>query len=138
MKCRVCDGRGTILINIPHEAYSVDCDAKHCNAGFVAESIIRITPETLDEFWRGVYPNGMTAQDVVDELHDYHFMIGEVPKVYMEVTGHKLSKPNYYASSVIGVFNEHVQDVVEDALEEQLDTLAGNLQMPLEELKKHV
>jgi hypothetical protein len=27
------------------------------------------------DFWKGIYPEGMTANDVAKELHDFHFMI---------------------------------------------------------------
>ena len=37
-------------------------------------------------------------------------MIGEVPKVYVAVTGGALSKPLYYADTVISVFNERYGD----------------------------
>jgi hypothetical protein len=37
-------------------------------------------------------------------------MLDEVPKVYSEVSGGLLSKPNYYAESVLSVFRERYAD----------------------------
>lgn len=64
--------------------------------------------QVFDEFWASIVcPGGNWDLDQVKrELHDYHTCIVEVPKVYMEITGHLLSKPNYLASEVIAVHDE--------------------------------
>ena len=81
--------------------------------------MIAIPPEALSVFWRGIYENGMTVEQVCNELHDLEFMAGEVPKVYCHVTGGRISKPNTYASEVIGEHDERVQEAVDEALAEQ-------------------
>lgn len=66
--------------------------------------------------WPEAYPDGMTEQDVKNELHDYRHMLNEVPKVYDHVTGGLLTKPNYFASVVIGEADNHLNKLVEEAV----------------------
>lgn len=76
---------------------------------------------TYDEFWRDlVETDGQLDRDkVARELHDYSHLIKEVPKAYVHVTGGTMSYPNYYASDVCAVADEHYQRVAEqDAAEE--------------------
>ena len=61
------------------------------------------------EFWKTVICNEdgtINVDQLKLELHDYSLMLGEVPKVYIEVTGGMLSKPHYYADGVIRAFKE--------------------------------
>lgn len=51
----------------------------------------------------------MNAAQAKRELSDYHFMLEQVPKVYDEVTGGRLSKPNYCAHSVIEAHNDYLE-----------------------------
>lgn len=65
----------------------------------------------FDEFWRDIIlPNGewdAAAHDQVKrELHDYHDLLTEVPKVYDELTQGRISKPHTHAEAVISVHNE--------------------------------
>lgn len=53
-------------------------------------------------------------QQALLELHDFHFMLQEVPKVYMHITNGKLSKPNYYAHVLISEFEEHVENLISE------------------------
>lgn len=61
------------------------------------------------EFWKDIVCNEdgtINIEQLKKELCDFSVMIGEVPKVYVAVTGGTLSKPLYYADTVISVFNE--------------------------------
>ena len=61
------------------------------------------------EFWKTIICNEdgtINVDQLKLELHDYSLMLGEVPKVYIEVTGGTLSKPHYYADGVIRMFRE--------------------------------
>lgn len=61
------------------------------------------------EFWQTIICNENGTIDIEQlkkELCDYSLMLGEVPYVYSEVTGGMLSKPHYYADTVIALFNE--------------------------------
>lgn len=76
------------------------------------------------EFWRDVFEeitDKTERQKIQDELTDYYFMLKQVPKVYMHVTGQKMSKPNYYAESVIYEADNHMQDCIDEALEDELE-----------------
>jgi hypothetical protein len=69
--------------------------------------------QVFQEFWADIVCNedgSINMEQVKKELSDYSFMLDEVPKVYSEVTGGLLSKPNYYAESVLSVFRERYAD----------------------------
>ena len=50
---------------------------------------------------------------VARELADFAFLLDQVPKVYMHVTGGKLSYPNYRADQVIQVARDHATAMLE-------------------------
>lgn len=64
--------------------------------------------QDFDTFWRDiVMPDGKLDFDQVRrELHDYHDLLVEVPKVYGHITDGRISKPNTLASSVIRVHDD--------------------------------
>lgn len=70
---------------------------------------IIIESDKLPEFWGEIYEDGMTIEDVNNELKDFEYMIEQVPKVYMEVTGGLLSKPNYPADTVIQEYYKYIE-----------------------------
>lgn len=69
----------------------------------MSETLEPEVEECFQDFWYGlVCPGGTWDLDQVKrELHDYHTLITEVPKAYMEVTCGRVSKPNTLASVVI-------------------------------------
>ncbi|MFG1857558.1 hypothetical protein ACGFJT_37390 [Actinomadura geliboluensis] len=53
--------------------------------------------QTHDDFWKQIVerPDGTLDLDQVKrELHDYHQLLQKIPKVYDEITGGRISKPN--------------------------------------------
>ena len=85
--------------------------------------------ERFADFWDSiVMPNGEWDHDqVVRELLDYETLLTEVPKVYCEVTGGRMSKPHYPAKSVLEQHDEwcpfaqevaKVRELAEAALED--------------------
>ncbi|MFA5395715.1 MAG: hypothetical protein WC346_06820 [Methanogenium sp.] len=62
----------------------------------------------FEDFWKDIIikKGKIDLEQVKKELHDYHILLKEVPEVYMEVTGGRISKPNTRAFEVIGEFNE--------------------------------
>lgn len=94
---------------------------------FAADEIERLRAKIAsDEFWeKQVYPEGMNAQDVRNELHDFRVMMEEVPKVYDHVTGGRVSKPLTHAVAVIGEHDEHCHEtcVETDDVEDVVDEL---------------
>lgn len=77
-----------------------------------------------DEFWSTmVYPEGLTAEGVRGELADFHFMMQQVSEIYMALTGGKLSKQMYYARTILSVFEDMIEDRVEEGMVEQMPHL---------------
>lgn len=70
------------------------------------------------KFWRSAHPRIKIPKAVMDELCDYYFILQQVPLVYCEVTGNRLSKPNYFASSVIDAYNDEREREIREAVEE--------------------
>lgn len=76
------------------------------------------------EFWQGIYPNGMTEDDINHELADLEFLAGEVPKVYYHITGTMVSKPMTHASVVNALYDAAQDDRYMEAWQEgRKDTL---------------
>lgn len=69
-----------------------------------------------EEFWKDIVENkdgSLNKDAVMRELSDYSMLLDFVPKVYMEVTGGRVSKTNTTPDAVIGAFIDHLQEVVE-------------------------
>lgn len=73
------------------------------------------------EFWQGVYPDGWTKERVEAEMSDFRFMMDSVPQVYMAVTGGLISKPNTMPDAVIGVYEQHITERIEQETKEIRD-----------------
>ncbi len=96
--------------------------------------------EDYADFWkRIVETNGILDLDKVQrELADFHFLLEEVPKVYLEVSRGMISKTNTYAFEVIDLFQENfydkqnTKDDVESILKEEISA-----EDKLEEIKNY-
>lgn len=64
--------------------------------------------ETFENFWKDIIePDGVLDLDQVKrELHDYKMLLDEVPKVYGEITGGRISKPNTLAFHVLSAHED--------------------------------
>lgn len=92
--------------------------------------------KTYQEYWKAlVETDGKLDLDkVMRELHDYHFMIEQVPKVYGHVSGGMISKPNTYAFEVINQHDDKrqedidwaVKEAVKETIERTLDEAAAH------------
>lgn len=88
--------------------------------------------ETFEQFWKSIlvdYNGDLNIDAVKRELHDYHHVLEEVPKIYVEITGGMLSKPGYTAEQVLPVVREvahrnHLY-VHADELEDLLEDLSS-------------
>lgn len=72
-------------------------------------------------FWRGVFDSITDKTDrekIEAELSDYHFVMQQVPDVYMHITGGKMSKCNYYAHAVIAEADEYSEKFTNKAADE--------------------
>ena len=98
--------------------------------------------EDYAEFWKDIVEkNGKLNKDfVMRELHDFHFMLGQVPKVYEEVSGGHISKPNTYAFEVIGEFREQFwdKDTIHDDVKDILETKETSAEEKLKEIKDYL
>lgn len=77
---------------------------------------------TWNTFWKEIVcsPDGMVnLEQVKKELHDFHYVMGEVPKVYCHVTGDRLSKIMYPAETVISVADEYMQEIVDREMKDR-------------------
>ena len=65
--------------------------------------------KNFQEFWKDIVCNDdgtLNPIAVKNELSDYNFILDQVPKVYSEVTGGRLSYPNYEAETVLQIFRD--------------------------------
>ncbi len=77
--------------------------------------------KTWDSFWKDIVTKEdgtIDLEQIKRELADFYYVMNEVPKVYMEITGGELSKIMYTAETVIGLYNQQVEKLIEEALEE--------------------
>ena len=83
--------------------------------------------KVFNEFWVPIIfdlDNGrLNLEQLKKELFDYSILMDNVPKVYMEITRGRISKPNTLADAVIGEYNNHVQELIDEAIKEYDETL---------------
>lgn len=81
--------------------------------------------QIYNDFWKDIIEDkygNIDIEQLKKELCDYEFMLSEVPKVYYNVTNGLLSKPLYYADTIINCYNDYImkyythKDDLEDAL----------------------
>lgn len=93
------------------------------------------TEKEAGEFWSGVFEEitDKTEREKIEaELHDYKFVMSQVPEVYLAITGQKMSKCNYYASGVISEFEQHTNDLIDSEMSDLLEPLKIALGMESE------
>mgnify|MGYP003635922627 FL=1 len=69
-----------------------------------------------DSFWHGAYPEGATREQIMNELNDYTGMMDEVGKLYWELTGGILSKPNTACEHIMTYYNERMDAIYDEAV----------------------
>lgn len=80
--------------------------------------------EIWEDYWRPFCTNEdgtLNLDQIQRELADYAFILEQVPSVYSEITGGTLSKPNYHAKTVIAVYEDNVNEIVKNHIEEIID-----------------
>jgi hypothetical protein len=80
--------------------------------------------ENYNAFWKEILEDeagNINKEQLMKELSDFSFMLREVPKVYMAISGNKLSYPTYHAETVITEFEDYLNEertqAVKDAIE---------------------
>jgi hypothetical protein len=97
------------------------------------EGSMHIRKKTIDEefkdFWVPIIfdaKNGrLNLEQLKKELYDYSMLLENVPKVYCEVSGGKISKPNTDPEEVILAFNDLLNETVDDAIKEHDQITTG-------------
>jgi hypothetical protein len=86
------------------------------------------------KFWDSLFEKGITSEEIKNELTDYHFVLSQVPIVYEELTGGRMSKPNYYASDVIAQARSVQEEDTQAAIKEAVELETAELKTQLEKL----
>lgn len=94
---------------------------------------MHVRKESIDEefktFWVPIIfdeENGkLNLEQLKKELYDYSMLLENVPKVYCEVSGGKISKPNTDPNEVISAFNDLLNDAVDEAIKEHEQITTG-------------
>lgn len=77
-----------------------------------------------EKFWKNILiddNNQIDVKQLKKELYDYHFILDNVSKVYCEVTGDRLSYPNYSSDIVIREYNNNMDRVLEEYTQESIE-----------------
>jgi len=120
-----CNDDGEGIVEFTYDDGRGDTDrVEHMIVTWQTAATPKVTNEdyeaTFERLWKDIIMNtdgSVNLDQVKRELHDFAFMMGEVSHVYSHVTGGILSKPNYYASSVIGVHDDYVEKQCQDVIE---------------------
>jgi hypothetical protein len=64
-------------------------------------------------------------EELKKNLYDFSFIMEQVPKVYCNITGSKLSKIMYPAETVISVADDYFNERLEEAVKEELEEREG-------------
>jgi hypothetical protein len=96
--------------------------------------MIKYFPES--EFWKSVYPDGMTSENITNELKDLEFLAGELPKVYMHLTGSMASNPMIYADVINSLHDDYITDIVNEHLEEQKEIFEADIKFLESEIER--
>lgn len=86
--------------------------------------------EKFNSFWRDLVCDEQGNLDllkVAAELYDYSVVLDQVPRVYMDITNGKLSKPHYEASVVIAAATDAVNDLWDEVLKDEKKQWAADL-----------
>lgn len=96
--------------------------------------------KVYQDYWKDIIePNGKVDLDQVKkELADFYLLIREVPKVYTEITGGKLSYPNYDSNTVIQQYEIHMEYMFEQYYADDYKDEIKSLTEYVEELEETI
>jgi len=86
------------------------------------------TDAAVEEAWKFWEPlvakdGQLDLEQVKKELADWHYVMQQVPKVHMAVTGEQLSKVMVPAETVIAAFEGYLTTFVEEQIQERLENI---------------
>lgn len=97
-----------------------------------ADEIERLSREKeAGEFWSGVFSeitDKTEREKIAAELTDFHFMMDQVPQVYMHITGGRMSKTNYYAADVIAEADDYAQECFRKDTDAEIEPLKAEIE----------
>lgn len=103
---------------------------RHAGGVSVRDQSVEAQAEKAERDWEHIWrpilfkeDGTLDVEQLKKEMADFSFMIGEVPRVYSHVTGGLLSKPNYFADTVIAEADDHVSKCVQDHEQELRENL---------------
>lgn len=79
-----------------------------------------------DKFWKDIIyrkDGKLNVSQVKRELRDFYYIMKQVPEVYCSVTGGLLSKLMYPASVVISAYEDDLNKIVDDSLQQAVKVL---------------
>lgn len=65
----------------------------------------------------------LDEQKIKNEMSDLVFIFEQVGEVYCHLTGNKLSKPMYYADTIITAHDDMVTELVNERVKEELESV---------------
>jgi hypothetical protein len=93
---------------------------------------MKIDYQDYEQLWENHWKKNCTNLDgsinldqIKRELSDYAFMLDQVPSVYSEVTGGTLSKTNYYSGGVIAAYENHVNELIKNHVQDIKEQVEG-------------
>ena len=83
------------------------------------------------KFWKAIICNkdgSINLKQLKKELSDFSFIMEQIPIVYSNITGNRLSKLMYYADTVIKVANEYQEELIQDLLKEEKEEILSDIE----------
>lgn len=107
-------------------AFNVEVKAEDV-VGYVGERERHDRKNSVDEEWKLFWKPIVCKEDgtinieqVKKELHAFSYLMEQIPKVYCHITGSRMSKVFYPAETVISVSDDYQQEVIEQAVKDEL------------------
>jgi hypothetical protein len=84
-------------------------------------------PLEFDEIWVPLLQTDgqWDYEKIKNEMHDLVFSLKQVSIVYSELTNGKLSKPLYYADTIIDINNDEMQKSYENGYNDAMEYMKG-------------
>lgn len=89
-------------------------------SAWVDEEFEKDFEEEWKDFWLDILTTDgkFDEKKIKDEIHDFAYVLREVPKVYSHITNGNMSKPNYWASEVISVSDDYTTELCDEAYDD--------------------
>jgi len=78
--------------------------------------------QAWEEYWKEIVcPNDiLDVEQVKKELSDYLMILDDLPELFMHITGGRCSKTNTDKHVVISLHDDHVNELIDEAVAEAL------------------